>query len=240
MSSISMEKQGGTAIITMARGENRHNPEFAAELLAALNAAEADAGVTAIVLASADPKSFSLGIDIDWMSKAFADQKLEDIKKFMYDMNEVFKKLFLIPIPTIAAVGGHAFGNGAILSCACDFRFMRKDRGFFCFPEVDLGIPFLPGMIGFCRKAIPEYKFIEMKLTGKRYGGEELAANNVVLKACDGPEDLMKSALEFAATFAKKRGIFGEHKKRLNKHIVEIMEKEDPAIIDSLALFIAD
>jgi len=240
MSGITIEKQGGTAIISMSNGENRHNPGFAAGLLAALNEAEADASVTAIILTSTDPKSFSLGIDIEWMSKAFADQKLDDIRKFMYDMNEVFKKLFLIPVPTIAAIGGHAFGNGAIISCACDFRFMRKDRGFFCFPEVDLGIPFLPGMIAFCRKAIPEYKFLEMKLTGKRYGGEELAANNVVMKACDGPEDLMKSALEFAATFAKKRGIFGEHKKRLNKHIVEIMEKEDPAVIEPVALFVAN
>ncbi len=240
MSSILYEKQGSTAVITMANGDNRHNPDFARELMAALNAVESDTGVTAIVLASANPKTWSLGIDLDWMTGAFTTGKLDDIRKFMHDMNEIFKKLMLIPVPTIAAINGHAFGNGAIISCACDFRFMRKDRGFFCFPEVDLGIPFLPGMIAFCRKAFPEYKFIEMKLTGKKAGGSELAAHNVVLKAPENQEELMKDAMEFAATFAKKRGIFGEHKKRLSKHIIEIMDREDPPIIDSVALFISE
>jgi enoyl-CoA hydratase/carnithine racemase len=240
MSSIQYEKNGNTAVITMVKGENRHNPDFAREIMEALNMAEGDAGVTAIVLASANPKAWSLGIDLEWMTAAFAEGRLGDIRKFMYDMNEVFKKLMLIPMPTIAAINGHAFGNGAIISCACDFRFMRKDRGFFCLPEVDLGIPFLPGMIAFCRKAIPEYKFIEMKLTGKRAGGAELEAHNVVLKASENEEELMKDALAFASTFAKKRGIFGEHKKRLTKHIVEIMDKEDPAVIEPVALFISE
>jgi len=59
-------------------------------------------------------------------------------------MNDLFKKLLLYPMPVIAAINGHAFGNGALLSCTCDFRFMRSDKGFFCFPEVDVSIPSFP------------------------------------------------------------------------------------------------
>ena len=51
-------------------------------------------------------------------------------------------------------------------------------------------------------------------------------------------EKLMEEAVAFAKTFNKKRGIFGEHKKRLHKNIVKVMESEDPPIIESLALFI--
>jgi len=165
---------------------------------------------------------------------------MDIIRKFMYEMNSVFKKLLLLPVPVIAAINGHAFGNGAILSCACDFRFMKSGRGYFCFPEVDLGIPFLPGMIAFVRKAVPEYKFNEMKLTGKRVGADELAAHHIIEKACPDADAVFAESLAFARTFHKKRGIFGEHKKRMHRHIVEVIDTEDPNYIEPLNLMVAD
>ena len=168
----------------------------------------------------------------------FANNAPDDMRAFMYAMNDVFKKCLLAPVPVIAAINGHAFGNGAILSCACDFRFMKSDRGFFCFPEVDVSIPFLPGMIAFVKKAIPYYKFNEMKLTGKRVAAPELAEHHIIEKACADREALMVDALAFAATFNKKRSIFGEHKRRLHGHIIEIIDKEDPVYIEPLNLMV--
>lgn len=237
---IRIEKKDSVAILFMNRGENRHNLDFANTLSSAIDEALADVEVSAIVLTGTDGKNFSQGIDLEWMMGRFQEKDFGSIKAFLYKMNEVFKKLLLAPVPTIAAINGHAFGNGTFLACSCDFRFMRNDRGFFCFPEVDLGIPFIPAMIAISRKAFPEYKFNEMKLTGKRAGAKELEEANVVVKACDSQESLMEETLNYAKTFRKKRGIFGEHKKRLHKHIFEIMEKEDPAVIESLTLFIPD
>ena len=45
-----------------------------------------------------------------------------------------------LPLPTAAAMNGHAFGFGALLALACDWRIMRSDRGFFCLPELDLQV----------------------------------------------------------------------------------------------------
>jgi hypothetical protein len=50
----------------------------------------------------------------------------------------------------------------------------------------------------------------------------------------------MAESLGFARTFTKKRGIFGEHKKRMHKHIVQVMETEDPEFIEPLFLMIQD
>lgn len=240
MAIVEWEKDESVAIIRMNAGENRHNMDFGKALCAAMDEALADAEIKAIVLTGTDGKNFSQGIDLGWLGGKLNDQDYQAMKDFMYLMNEVFKKLLTVPVPTIAAISGHAFGNGAILSCACDFRFMRADRGYFCFPEVDLGIPFLPGMIAFCKKAFPYYRFNEMKLTGRRVGAAELEADHVITKACDSLESLLTESVAFAKTFQKKRGIFGEHKKRLHKEILEIMDVEDKPVIESLALFIAD
>jgi len=95
-------------------------------------------------------------------------------------------------------------------------------------------------MIAFCRKAIPEYKFNEMLLTGKRYGAAELEAHHIIVKACQDPEAVMAEALAFAGSFQKKRGIFGEMKRRMYKEPVRVIETEDPPIIEKLTLMVGD
>jgi enoyl-CoA hydratase/carnithine racemase len=240
MAVVEWEKDGSVAIVKMNNAENRHNLVFAETMLSTLDEVLEDKEIYSVVLTSSDAKSWSQGVDIEWLSGRLGESDFDSMKQFMYKMNEVFKKLLFMPVPVIAAINGHAFGNGAILSCACDFRMMREDRGYFCFPEVDLGIPFLPGMIAFVKKALPYYKFNELKLTGKRAGAKELEEHNCIEKACENPEKLLEESVAFAKTFIKKRGIFGIHKERLHKHIAEIMEKEDTPIIEALALFVED
>lgn len=236
MENIALTFNGDVAIITMQNGENRHNPEYAQGMLKSLQRVIDNPSCKALVITSNDEKCFSLGIDTDWLMPAMKAQQFDEIKAFMHSMDDIFKTLLLFPLPVIAAINGHAFGNGAILACACDFRFMRSDKGFFCFPEVDLSIPFLPGMIEFVKKAMPYYRFNEMKLSGRRVSGIELEQDHIIEKAYDSKEALMHGAIEYATTFDKKRSIFGEHKKRLHKHIVHTIDTENKPLIESLSL----
>ena len=237
MAIVEWKKDETVAVITMNNGENRHNPDFAKAMIAAYDEIAADETLTAIVLTSADQKSWSQGIDLGWIVPAFSGNDFATIRQFMYDMNEVFKRNLLVPMPTIAAINGHAAGNGSVLACSCDFRLMKADRGYFFFPEVDVNIPFLPSMQEMMKKAFPYYKLQEAVMTGKRYGARELEEHHVIVKASDDAETLMADALAFARSFQKKRPIFGEIKKRLHKNITAAMENEDPAYIEPLDLF---
>lgn len=240
MNLVTWEKSDTIALLSMTNGENRQNLDFAEQMNRILEEIKADEGVTALILTSADPKYWSLGVDVEWIGQQMQAGAEDRIKAFMYGMNSVFKQLLRYPVPVIGALNGHAFGNGAILSCACDFRLMRADRGYFCFPEVDLGIPFLPGMIEMVKKAVPRPKFNELKLTGKRAGAAELEAHHVIEKASENAETLMEDAMAYAALFNKKRGIFAEHKKRLHKPVIDAMDHADPEYIESLFLFVND
>jgi len=240
MSVLEWKKDGNVAIITMTNGENRHNLVFFNALLQALAEIEADAAATSVVIASNDEKNWSQGIDLTWMMSRMQEKDLKSIREFLYLMNDTFKRLLLYPMPVIAAISGHAVANGAILACACDFRFMTGDRGFFFFPEIDIGIPLLPGMAAFIPKAIPYYKFNEMILSGTRYFAPEMAEHHVIQKACDSKEALMADVMVFAQSFAKKRGIFGEMKTRLHRRLVDIIDTEDPPIIEPLNIMVQD
>jgi enoyl-CoA hydratase/carnithine racemase len=219
-------KDETVAIITMTNGENRQNLDFAKTLNAMLDEIIADKSISALIITSNDEKNFSQGIDVMWITDHMQKNEHQPVIDFINEMDNVFKKMLLYPVPVIAAINGHAFGNGSIMSCACDFRFMRSDRGFFCFPEVNIGIPFRWGMNAFVKKAIPLHILSQMQFSGNRYTAPELEKHNIIVKACANQEDLMASAITFAKTLQKKRGILGEMKKRLYNDIIKVLDSD--------------
>lgn len=229
MAIVEWKKDETVAIMIMNNGENRNNPEWAEAMLSAYDAILADKDIKAIVLTSSDPKNFCLGVDLGWMMKAQQANDYPGISKWLFRNGEVFKAMLMSPVPTIAAINGHAFGNGAMLAGACDFRFMRSDRGYFCFPEIDLGIQFAPSMIEWMKRIMPYHLFIRMKWSAERVGAAELEKYNVIIKACPNAEETLKDAVAFGKTFQKSRNTLAEMKRRTYKHILDKMENEDPA-----------
>ena len=232
MAAIEFELDEKVAVVTMNDGENRFNLPFLEAFIHVLDQIEADTDANALVVTSSHEKIFSNGIDLEWLVPVIQKGDINTAKEYFYQMNTLFKRVVTYPMITIAAITGHAFAGGAILCCAFDFRFMRSDRGYFCFPEVDLGIPFLPGMNAMLKKAIPRYKLEEMEYTGKRLTAEECEQHHIITKACH-INELMDETLAFAKTLNKKRAVIKELKKRLNKDIIHALDVEDGPYIES-------
>jgi enoyl-CoA hydratase/carnithine racemase len=123
--------------------------------------------------------------------------------EFVQSIQALLARLLVLPLPTVAAVQGHAFGAGAMLALVHDTRFMRADRGFFCLPEVDIQVPFTPGMAALIQARLTPAVAHQAMTTGRRYGGEDAAALGIAAAAF-AEDELRPAAFDLARSLAGK------------------------------------
>lgn len=231
MALVEYALDGHVAVLTMNSGENRLNMTFIGEFQRVLDAIEHETDANVLVVRSAHDRIFCNGIDLDWLMPMAQAGDIAGMRSFNYALSGLLRRILLYPMPTVAAINGHAFAGGAIMCCCFDFRFMRSDRGFFCFPEVDLGIPFWPGMVAMVKKAIPQYKLDEMYYLGTRLTGSQCEEHRIVVKACPN-EELMPVVMDFARSQNKNRAYYRAQKERMNASILKVMDEDDPPVLD--------
>jgi enoyl-CoA hydratase/carnithine racemase len=194
-----LDRHDTVFVLDLGDSENRFHPDWLAAVDAALDEVEGADGPRALV-AAATGKFFSNGLDLDWLS-VHADQHEE----YVISVHALFARMLALPVITVAALQGHTFAAGAMLSLAHDLRVMRADRGFWCLPEADIGIPFTRGMSALLQARLTPQTAHEAMTTARRYGGADALAAGIVDRAVD--EDAVRSAaVDLAAAQAGKAG----------------------------------
>ena len=194
-----LDRADDVFVLDLGDTENRFSPDWLASVEAALDEVEGADGPRALVTA-ASGKFFSNGLDLDWLL-AHADQH-ED---YVVRVHELLARVLALPVITVAALQGHTFAAGAMLSLAHDFRVMRADRGFWCLPEADIGIPFTRGMSALIQARLTPQTAHEAMTTARRYGGEDALAAAIVDRAV-AEDSVRASAVEVASSMAGKAG----------------------------------
>ena len=170
---INLQYNDKIAILELGADENRFSPGFLDEMDAHLD--EIVAGGAHGLVTTAASKFYTNGLDLDWLTAHAAQHQW-----YVGRVQALLARVLTLPIPTAAAVVGHAFGAGAMLALAHDFRVMRADRGFFCFPEVDINIPFTPGMAALIQAKLAPHAATASMTTGRRFGGGDAASIGIV------------------------------------------------------------
>ena len=160
------------------------NIRLMTELASALEAIEAQPGISTIVLEGAE-KCFSVGVDV---AAHTPDQVSAMLEKF----HGIIRALVAGKKITIAAVHGHCLGGGAELAMVCDI-VITADSATWGFPEITLGC-YPPVAVTALSALIGQKRASEMILTGRTISGAEAA--NIGLATHAVPENRLQESLD--------------------------------------------
>jgi Delta3-Delta2-enoyl-CoA isomerase len=194
-----LDRDGDVWILNIGEDENRFHPDWIKQVLELLDQVAAEPSPRALVT-TATGKFWSNGLDLDWLG-----QNTDQVDEYVASVHDLFARFLAAPMPTVAAIQGHAFAAGAMLTLAHDWRVMRADRGYWCLPEADINIPFTPGMAALIQSRLAPQTAHEAMLTARRYGGSDAAAAGIVDQAVS-EDAVLSTAIEIAQAQVNKAG----------------------------------
>ena len=227
---LKLEQDGDVYVLNLAADEeNRFSPAWLDEVEAVLDQVEAVEGPCALVTVGSG-KFWSTGLDLDWLGA-----HLDEAAQYLDRVSLLLARTLASPVVTVAALNGHAFGAGGMWALAHDFQVMRTDRGYFCLPEVDLGLTFEPRLSALVRSRLTPAVAHEAMTTGRRYGGPDALAAAIVQETATA-EELPTVALAKARDLAAKtKPARGQIKEILYAETLAALRKPSAAGADAQA-----
>jgi len=178
-------------------GTGVFNPDTLAAAHAELDAVLADESIQAVFLRG-EGKNFCQGLDLEYLM-AHQDEFSQFVTETMY----LAARMLAFPVPIVSLVNGHAFGFGAMLVLASDYAVMRPDRGFFCLPEIDIGMTLTVRMNALVGTRMRNKAVRDTLFTGAKIGGEQALALGIV-DAVASEDDLAAKGAELCAPMCGK------------------------------------
>ena len=227
---INLDKKGDIFVLTMDDGENRWNTTFARAFGDVLDEVESSKGAAALVTTASSSKFFSNGLDLEWRMSD-CEHPGGDRDVFGAEFMTLMGRIITLPIPTIAAMNGHAFGAGFMCALCHDIRFIREDRGFACANEVEIGMVIPIPELALFRHKLPMNTFFETVQLAKRWAGHEAVTAGVAQQAHP-MESLINNAITRAGELAHlgaNRKVYGQMKESIYGENAAINNLHGPA-----------
>ncbi|PON35559.1 Crotonase superfamily [Trema orientale] len=197
-----LEKKGCIFILTLTgQGEHRLNPTLIDAIQSALRQVRAEAASSSALITTAQGKFFSNGYDLDWAGNSQSRAHLMDSR-----LRSLVADLISLPLPTVAAVSGHASAAGFILAFSHDYVLMRRDRGFLYMSELDIRLRIPAWFVALikCKVGSPAARRL-LLLTAAKVTAKEAVEKGVIDSAHDSAESTVAAAVELAEKLVERK-----------------------------------
>lgn len=213
----SLEKRGCVYILKLTGAtEHRLNPSLLDSISDAISAVRSDVGRHGrgrALVTAAEGRFFCNGLDVSFL-RASPPAGLPLLGS---SLKRAVSSLLSLPIPTVAAVSGHAAAAGVGLVLAHDYVVMRSDRGVLYMSELDLGMPIPAGYFAsLLREKIGDPRALrDVVLAGRKVTAGRGVEMGIVDAAVAGAEETVEAAVRMAEELVGARsGIAVEEARR--------------------------
>ncbi len=193
---LKLDSADTIAILRLDNGvTNAIGPQMLADMMSALDAI-ADRYRGLVICGNA--KFFSMGFDLPHIYKF----DRAEMSEFFREFNRVTLRLFTLPIPTAAAISGHAVAGGMILALTCDYRIADNPKAKLGLNEIKLGVP-IPYLTDLMLRHLAGDRLAsEINFTGEFISAEE-AVKTPLIDQLVTAETAEKAAIEKITRIAK-------------------------------------
>lgn len=214
---LQVEEKNNIFEVTFGEAGSEICDGWVSRMLGAIDGIERSLSTDSAVVITGTNKYFCNGLNLTKI-QLLSEQGIKQLRE---DVAQIHYRIQSMPVPWIAAINGHAFGAGALLAMSCDIRLQSKGKGWFCFPEVDIGVPMVDEMMFLLEQKLSKQTLHQALLTGKRYTAEQARDAGLVDIASEA-DNLMEEALFLAAELGRKnKGSYGGLKLQLNSKTIQ-------------------
>ncbi|PWA90438.1 delta(3), delta(2)-enoyl CoA isomerase 1 [Artemisia annua] len=222
-----LEKRGNIYILTLTGDdEHRLSPALLDSITAAIHRIHSETTTTpSALITTAHGKFFSNGFDLTWAQNDPKRYKYMDAK-----LQVLVRDLICLPMPTIAAVTGHASGAGFVLAQAHDYVMMRKDRGFLYMSEMDIKIVVPDCFVRMLKNKIGYLALRDVMMRGDKVTAEVAVAKGVIYSVHDNAEETVEAAVKYAEELVMRNWdghVYACNRKKLFADVLAAMDADE-------------
>jgi enoyl-CoA hydratase/carnithine racemase len=215
-----LTREGDVFTLRITDGENKLGAVALSEWNRALDAVIKTGSDKVLIITGTD-HYWSTGLDLAEVERMSHLER----EAFLARVDALLAKVLTAPFVTIAALNGHAYAAGGLLALAHDYRIMRTDRGYFCLPSIDVGIPFTAGMAALIADKVPQPVAHDLVISGREIGADEALASGIITKAVAADQVLPASAEMARGLTGKDAATLSTLKRRMYHNSIRLLSR---------------
>jgi Delta3-Delta2-enoyl-CoA isomerase len=188
-----------------------------------LDEVESFSGASALIITNKHPKIFCASMNLKFIKRTGFQASIKIAEELM----KLAARIACFPVPTIAAINGHAIAVGLILALNADFRVMTQDQGTLAMNQTKTGSSVARGGMMILNSKLSPAVVRDLCLRAKAFTPKEALEAKIVdfVVPGSGLMDKAKALAKEVMSLGEKKEVFKQLKTSIYLNEIEELKK---------------